>query len=239
MWFDNMRRFLLSATLCLTTLTFALVLTARAWGATQPAALPASLRGFVEGCEGISPPCWWGIIPGKTTLTEAATWLARAGYRTDSLQVLASPLLYVGESAPIPAVFFYADDRIPSNVALEIPCEQSPCDEQPIMTIEFVFRDRAGQHERVRLADFVTLLGAPSFVDVNPLLGTGQVMYPERLLTVDVDGRMTWDSPWRTTFSARMRAVNQGDSFRPWRGFLSLSQYCRREPAFASCAGLQ
>lgn len=46
----------------------ALNITARALGSTQPP--NPALRGFSEGCEGKSQPCWYGIVPEVTTLDE-------------------------------------------------------------------------------------------------------------------------------------------------------------------------
>jgi hypothetical protein len=37
-------------------------------GSTQP--VPFALSGFVEGCEGQTQPCWYGVIPGQTTVSE-------------------------------------------------------------------------------------------------------------------------------------------------------------------------
>jgi hypothetical protein len=51
----------------------ALSLIARAFGSTLPP--NPALLDFVEGCEGKTYPCWYGIIPGSTTLTQAQTLL--------------------------------------------------------------------------------------------------------------------------------------------------------------------
>jgi hypothetical protein len=56
----------------------ALTLTARALGTTQPP--NPSLRGFIEGCEGKPQPCWYGIVPGVTTIEEAKIILATHDY---------------------------------------------------------------------------------------------------------------------------------------------------------------
>src|SRR5689334_13487986 len=42
-------------------------------GSTQPT--PSAFRGFVEGCEGIPQPCWYGILPGTTELNDALIML--------------------------------------------------------------------------------------------------------------------------------------------------------------------
>ncbi len=65
------------------TLTLALILTitnlaARALGSLQPA--NPALRGFTEGCEDKPQPCWYGIVPGVTTFTEANSVLMRYGF---------------------------------------------------------------------------------------------------------------------------------------------------------------
>jgi hypothetical protein len=39
-------------------------LAARALGTTQPP--NPALHGFMEGCEGKTQPCWYGIVPGKS-----------------------------------------------------------------------------------------------------------------------------------------------------------------------------
>ncbi len=54
-----MSRFLLALIATLTALTFTLALSARAWGEAQPP--HPALRGFVEGCEAVPQPCWFGI----------------------------------------------------------------------------------------------------------------------------------------------------------------------------------
>jgi hypothetical protein len=56
-------------------------LAARAVGTTQPT--HPALRGFTEGCEGKPQPCWYGIVPGMTSMADGRAGLLRAGYRID------------------------------------------------------------------------------------------------------------------------------------------------------------
>lgn len=56
-----------------------LSIAARALGSTQPP--NPALRGFTEGCEHTSRPCWYGILLGTTKLSDALPTLNR--YRTD------------------------------------------------------------------------------------------------------------------------------------------------------------
>jgi hypothetical protein len=51
-----------------------LSLIARALGSTQPP--NPALQGFMEGCEGKPQPCWYGIVPGVTTVAQAKNILS-------------------------------------------------------------------------------------------------------------------------------------------------------------------
>lgn len=48
------------------------------FGSTQP--INPTLRGFIEGCEGIPQPCWYGIVPGVTNETDATANLTARGF---------------------------------------------------------------------------------------------------------------------------------------------------------------
>lgn len=64
-----MLRFLLKL-LVILPLTFAMLnIITRTVGTTQPP--NPALAGFSEGCEGKPQPCWYGIVPGVTTMEEA------------------------------------------------------------------------------------------------------------------------------------------------------------------------
>jgi hypothetical protein len=76
-----MPRLLLVLIATLSALTFTLTLSARAWGEAQPP--HPALRGFVEGCEAMPQPCWFGITthPGNLESLEIAeAHLEREGY---------------------------------------------------------------------------------------------------------------------------------------------------------------
>jgi hypothetical protein len=55
-----------------------LSLAARVLGSTQPP--NPALRGFTEGCEDKPQPCWYGIVPGVTTVEQAKSLFAEQGY---------------------------------------------------------------------------------------------------------------------------------------------------------------
>ncbi|MEZ4670301.1 MAG: hypothetical protein R3E39_20535 [Anaerolineae bacterium] len=53
-------------------------LTARTLGSTQPP--NPALEGFTVGCEGKPQPCWYGIVPGETTVNDGVNMLESNSY---------------------------------------------------------------------------------------------------------------------------------------------------------------
>jgi hypothetical protein len=55
-----------------------LAVVARAMGSTQ---IPNPVAvGFTTECDGQPQPCWYGIVPGVTTVEEATSYLLKIGY---------------------------------------------------------------------------------------------------------------------------------------------------------------
>lgn len=73
-----MTRFYLKLIVPIALVCLIFTLTARTVGTTQPP--NPALRGFVEGCEDKPQPCWYGIVPGMTTIEEAKMTLATNDY---------------------------------------------------------------------------------------------------------------------------------------------------------------
>jgi hypothetical protein len=48
-------------------------------GTTQP--LHPAMQGFVQGCENIPQPCWYGIVPGETSVAAMTQTLRELGYQ--------------------------------------------------------------------------------------------------------------------------------------------------------------
>jgi hypothetical protein len=64
----------------LSTILFSILsLVMMAVGTTQP--LHPAIQGFVQGCENIPQPCWYGIVPGETTDDAAQEIMENLGYR--------------------------------------------------------------------------------------------------------------------------------------------------------------
>jgi hypothetical protein len=66
---------MLSAVIAFSVISAAMI----ALGGTQPP--HPALRGFIEGCEGVPQPCWYGIIPMETTFADAVTRLTELGFK--------------------------------------------------------------------------------------------------------------------------------------------------------------
>jgi hypothetical protein len=61
----------------------------------------SGLDGFVEGCEGLPQPCWYGIVPHVTTLNDAEMILEHANYTFDQSGALRDSYDYVDFRRPI------------------------------------------------------------------------------------------------------------------------------------------
>lgn len=135
-----MSRLLLKLMLVIT-FAFALVnLAARTLGTTQ---LPnPALRGFTEGCEGQPQPCWYGIVPGVTTMNEVKQRLAGKGFSVDSVSdmQLNAAKLTDGDCQSTSILF---DSRV-KQIAINL-CES------------------------VLLGDFVRQFNQPQYIILDPL----------------------------------------------------------------------
>ncbi|MBA3874981.1 MAG: hypothetical protein H0X30_38125 [Anaerolineae bacterium] len=91
----------------ITLIFLALSLTARAFGSTHPSSLNPALNGFVEGCKDEDRPCWYGIIPGTTTLEEALNVMAKMGYPPDSAERWETDMIFRDVGEPRMTIDFY------------------------------------------------------------------------------------------------------------------------------------
>jgi hypothetical protein len=135
--------FYLKRILPLTLFFLVFSLAARAVGTTQP--VNPALRGFVEGCEDKSQPCWFGIVPGRTTAEQAYRILSHMGYEiSDSIfgntRQLQTRLL---DRADCGQIIVNVDQRI--GVVYQIYTH--PC--------------------QLVLGDFVKAFGIPTVVDIT------------------------------------------------------------------------
>jgi hypothetical protein len=202
-----MPRFLLALTLTLTALTFALALTARAWGGTQPP--NPALRGFIEGCEGVPGPCWFGITPQSErvmTLDVAHIRLAEQGY------------VQAGDA-------IIADDSVTAVQRYQQPGAASTCD----ASLQFDLETQAIYQVKlacrgVQAGDWLAQWGMPDAVnaDLAPAFA-----YERLQALIRLDSLSSVHAALRVaTLPGRLR----GDTF-PWAGMIPHWRQCQRWPA--------
>jgi hypothetical protein len=209
-----MPRFVLALTLTLTAFTFVLALTARAWGGTEPP--HPALRGFVEGCEGLPQPCWYGIVPGETAVRDVIAILSRQGYavseRAGSMRIYTS----------------LSPSQLPGVVTFGIvagECSQVDCTTVPIMYLYLFYWNHVG------LGDVMNTLGFPSRV----FDGTTEYHLVFGASYLEAIPQQAWSSPFHLVKRLLLPAMTEQETGQPWHGFVRMGQYCRLEPAFGNC----
>src|SRR5689334_20565166 len=79
----TMFRFYLRLVILFIPLFVLFAITMSALGSTQP--LHPALRGFVEGCEGVPQPCWYGVVSLRIQVHEVEARLNSVGYSGEYL----------------------------------------------------------------------------------------------------------------------------------------------------------
>jgi hypothetical protein len=178
-----------------------------------------------------APPCWIGIVPGKTTLTEAKARIidvfGQSGYLITFKLISAPGLAWINLERP-------AD---PVGILLITLTAQ---DNRIVDTITFDFSS-IYLRNRIHLADVINLLGSPSRVmlPVFPARGrqaTGEfaLLYDHNLnglmATALLSDPVDWGQEVQLLVIYRRGQLPVGpfSQFQPWHGFSSLDQYYSR-----------
>jgi hypothetical protein len=181
-----------------------------ALGSTQP--LHPALRGFIEGCEGIPQPCWYGIIAGQSTKDDVAVMLNEAGYVfvADESQGIISYLQYrpanVGDGCSVSLVYGTASPII-SNL-------------------------RLFQCGSIFLADILTMYGIPDSVFLNES-AHGIWTYAELGVIINFSSGFAAYAPVDTIEFTAPLAENY---YFTWHGFATFWRYCQLEPVRGACS---
>jgi hypothetical protein len=190
------------------------LLTARAIGATRPP--NPALRGFVEGCEDKPQPCWYGIVPGVTTVEEANLILASHDYweRSEELVYYGGyQYVNIGEAPSCVTLVRYGGDTILSG--LRLGCLG------------------------IRLGDVISQWGVPKrlgYGEVRAIDGLGYAGYSFQLHRSDLQPYL-----WMYEVSLSIPLpdiVDKPFGVYRWRGFTSFQRYCQLNQMFWVC-GLQ
>jgi hypothetical protein len=177
-------------------------LAARAVGGMQP--MHPALRGFTEGCEGKPQPCWYGIVPGVTSMEDGRADLLRAGYRIDKdgdatvtfLSPTGSTVSYAAitrqvQGDRISTAFLWPSNDFRLGDAIFLWGYPSG-----VQTIKFDYAALLFQHNQVKLV-------FDAFTDFSPRLGN------MRLIAL---------------FGGNVLMRNL-----PWHGFISTRRFCNLE----------
>jgi hypothetical protein len=198
----------LSIMLCV--IGFSFISTAMiALGGTQPP--HPALRGFIEGCEGVPQPCWYGIVPGVTTYQQADTLLRQAGFEVS------------GES--FSGATFRCQAYTQSNPLLVTdvcPINPTTFPTAPVNWVEIEW-----QRGNLQLGDLVVLLGSPIGVSYDQYGASLQFWFRGTLL-VGTDGAINQPVPPMSMFrQVWFASVAKDDMFRGflWRGWRPLWHY--------------
>lgn len=203
---------LLLKPILLLTLTFAVFsLAARALGSTQPA--NPALEGFTVGCEGKPQPCWYGIVPGVTTVEEASSLLQTSGYLRAYM-----PQYIQGEGLNCGRIW----------INREFDHEwRWPRDNR-------VWGIHISQCDNILLGSLIGSLGTPNMVVPNS--GPLQLIYsPHMMVTIISSSNYSWVSVSSRvvgiyiTLPELLWLPPVGISYK-WHGFGSLDNYKRHEP---------
>ena len=196
---------LLLAVLLLALLTFTAV---TADDVEKP--LPLALNGFIENCEGIAQPCWYGLVAIHSSITDAENILLPLGYTQ------------VEEGTDYEWLY-----RVYSPPSADFCAVQ----------IQYVSSEELGQIELydcagISLSDTLNLFGSPEWLYLNAE-GRGALIYPAGILVWFAQG-LTPDAPVSgITLNPRGYA---GPVLR-WLGFAPFWLYCLHSPYYDDCLG--
>ncbi len=185
-----------------------LSLTSRAFGATQP--INPALDGLVTDCAGKLEPCWYGIVPGTTTLHDVEVQTEKYDYKFG-----------VGSTAW--SINFVSDSHVP-------PCVQMYFDSQTMLVSSIILSCM-----NFRTGDIATILGQPdsriwhTSEDTDWTYGT---------IVARLSPAWT-NSPFESALYIQLFDANQKNqqthSQMPWQGFLPRWRYCELQPMYAGC----
>jgi len=190
----------------LTVIFLALSLAARVLGGTQPP--NPVLRDFLRGCEGKAQPCWYGIIPGVTTVEEVGTLLAFAGEPELSRSIFSQDFaLIFTPPSPSPscrAIFDFVD-------GVAVRGEITLCRQPDIRTGDLA----------LLLENELKLLSLPP----------NELVYGK--VGVNVEG---WPVPYSRVNYIGLLPPNARFQHFPWFGFISQRRYCNLVPSYPRCS---
>lgn len=194
-----------AATALMFPLFIGFIVVMRLFGITQ--SLHPALAGLGNCVEAEALQCWYGIIPGVTSVADAQRTIAALGYRYGISN-------QNGDTYLAPIGSGWCDVRINHYSGA---------------TVRNVFL--SCREARIRIGDMMGLVGEPQRMDVDFVFA--MLRNPERGLAYRVQ---SWTSPYdlidNIDLSLPYVLSNHPHS---WHGFISKTDYCRFEPGGAGC----
>ncbi|MFN8372088.1 MAG: hypothetical protein U0694_04340 [Anaerolineae bacterium] len=196
----------LSVLIMLTFAVCSFVLTAL--GSTQP--IHPALRGFVEGCEGMPQPCWYGIVPGVTRGTDAIANLTQRGFvKTSEYEEMFSRCSVYNGSVHVTLCVTNINEFVESDL---------------------VYRLSFGDFG-ARLEDILSAIGSPWRVFLSPN-GSASLIYSFRM---EVNLYAPSLALQNRISSIQLHMEDYGGPEFTWRGILPFWRYCQFEPQNELC----
>jgi hypothetical protein len=165
------------------------------------------MAGFSEGCQHIPQPCWYGMIPGTTTLSEASSQMTALGYR-------------IGMGSSDRSLSYRSERRLPGCV--EIFFDSKDTRVNAIILACAV----------ISMGDITAVMGEPLYrdwygeQDEDGIYGRVKVRLARGWSTSFFD---------KSQYVSLMRTMTVRESTVPWRGFLPRWKYCQLEPSYKGC----
>lgn len=140
-----MYRFLIPTTFMLVMVFAILTLIASIFGSTYPS--NTALQGFTEGCQDKPQPCWYGVVPGETTMQEAEQILTQLGYTLKTVE------------DPSPLDYWQTDH--PQHLACQVDLTVWPMSKVPGEIIKVVQNLNLWDCKNIQLGDLLLMFKKP------------------------------------------------------------------------------
>jgi hypothetical protein len=186
-------------------------------GSAQPP--HAALRGFVEGCASVPQPCWYGIVPGVTSLEDAQAFLDDATtYTFSSKRTLNITHYWRYEASGLCALTLVEFNAIVREIGLR--CREV----------------------KVVVGEVYAVVGTPNFV--MPDLENIYLYHPGQGIFYITTGGMSDDGLMLVgveneirSLALRSEAPRGLDGFTfAWHGFIPFWRLCQLEPHNELCS---
>jgi hypothetical protein len=203
----------LKTTSILIILFLAVSIVAKSFGGLQPP--NPALRGFIEGCEDKPQPCWYGIVPGETTVEEAHI-LTELGCITNEASFDSRLGFYLRYVCSANSPVYQIDVGQPTDFS------------STTITSVTVWITK------VEVGDLVGYFGMPKQFDVDFFLYAGIVLLYGQNIYGYVD-ELTKNVTLKSEVSNYSIGTVNNNIPSVWRGFIPMWRYCQLEPNNRIC----